>query len=108
MNKRVNTSLRVDVSVDTPAGSQQRKDTLRAIWLALTRARFSIKSPLRDVNEKRKAYELGLSLDVIHYGLHRLEGTGRTLEDLPLGELLREAGYEPHGDVLPYRGSVLG
>jgi hypothetical protein len=80
---------------------------LQAWRRALCTELFTLTSPLRAPSLKRRARDIELSIAVVDYGLHKLEGTGMTLAELPLGDLLRAAGYDVTSDLLPHRGSLL-
>jgi hypothetical protein len=91
------------------------RDQLTTWRSALCAELLTIKSPIRDKAVMGRSINLTLSIKVIDFGLHKtVEDSGYDLSTLALGQLMREAGYEPQGadpdrsytGVMPWQGSL--
>ena len=94
---------------------QEWLDNLMTKWRpVLCDELLSIKSPIRDAYTLGVQTNLSLSIRVVDFGLGVLKDTGYDLTTLRLGQLMREAGFEPAGadpdrhyvGVMPWFGSL--
>jgi hypothetical protein len=110
----LNRAVAAVTALGSVAFDEQWRDQLTGWRTVLCDERMQIKSPIRDPVVKGREMNLAASIKCIDRGLHAFEHSQWELENSRLGQLMREAGYEPvgadpqrnYGGRLPCHGSL--